>query len=384
MNDTTPNLGAMTRDVRRGLRWILLVWVALFSLSTHAFQGKSNRAVNLPQKTTDIKVPIGIRESLWRKRIPRNNPLSTGKVALGRGLYFDKRLSVNGTVSCATCHDPANAFTDHNAERLFWDGRVGSLEEQAKQPLTNKFEMGMGSDDAVVARLVAIPQYRRAFRLAFKKEGITIDTIAKAIATYERTRLSGNSPFDRFITGNNNAIAEAQQRGWVLFKGKARCIECHTYTPASPFFSDFKFHNTGIAISDKNFESLMNQVKKVQRSDDQAFNLLAHTEGVSELGRYLLTRERKDVGAFKTPTLRDIELTGPYMHNGSQKTLLDVVKFYSRGGEPNSNLDERMRPLNLTDQEINDVVEFLRALTSDDVLRETQSAKPQTRSSVPQ
>ena len=128
----------------------------------------------------------------------------------------------------------------------------------------------------------------------------------------------------------------------------------------------------------------MNQVTEVQRSNDQALSLLTHTAGVSELGRYLLTQQRKDMGAFKTPTLRDIELTGPYMHNGSQKTLLDVVKFYGRGREPNSNLDERMRPLNLTDQEINDVVEFLRALTSDDVLRETQSARPQTRTSVPQ
>ncbi|HAF23803.1 MAG TPA: hypothetical protein DCK93_13000 [Blastocatellia bacterium] len=128
----------------------------------------------------------------------------------------------------------------------------------------------------------------------------------------------------------------------------------------------------------------MNQVTEVHRSNDRALSLLTHTEGVSELGRYLLTQQRKDVGAFKTPTLRDIELTGPYMHNGSQKTLLDVVRFYSNGGQPNSNLDERMRPLNLTDQEINDVVEFLRALTSDDVLRETQSARPQTRTSVPQ
>ena len=395
----------MTTGVRRGLRWILLVCVALFSLPTHAFQSKSNRPINIPHKAIDIKVPIGISESLWRKRIPRNNPVSPVKVALGRALYFDKGLSANGTVSCATCHDPANAFTDHSAvafgvsgtpgtrnaptilnamfsEQLFWDGRAGSLEEQAKQPLTNTFEMGMGSYDAVVARLVAIPQYRTAFRLAFKNEGITIETIAKAIATYERTQLSGNSPFDRFIAGNNTAIAEAQKRGWLLFNGKARCIECHTYTLPSPFFTDSKFHNTGIAISDKNFESLMNQVTEVQRSNDPALTLLTHTEGVSELGRYLLTQQRKDVGAFKTPTLRDIELTGPYMHNGSQKTLLDVVKFYSRGGEPNSNLDQRMRALNLTDQEANDIVEFLRALTSDDVLREAQATTPQTRTSV--
>ncbi len=137
-------------------------------------------------------------------------------------------------------------------------------------------------------------------------------------------------------------------------------------------------------LSNENIERLMNQVTEIQSSNNKALSLLTHTEGVSELGRYLLTQQRKDVGAFKTPSLRDIELTGPYMHNGSQKTLLDVVKFYSKGGERNSHLDERMRPLNLTDQEINDVVEFLRALTSDDVLRETQSTRPQTRSSTPQ
>lgn len=128
----------------------------------------------------------------------------------------------------------------------------------------------------------------------------------------------------------------------------------------------------------------MNRVKEVQRLNDQALSLLTHTEGVSELGRYLVTQQPKDAGAFKTPTLRDIELTGPYMHNGSQKTLIDVVKFYGKGGQPNSILDERMRPLNLTDQEINDVIEFLRALTSDDVLRETQAARPQTRTSARQ
>jgi len=172
-----------------------VICVTLCSLPTRAFQSKSNRAISPPQKPLGIQVPIGIGESLWRKRIPRNNPLSTGKVALGRALYFDKRLSINGTLSCATCHDPANTFTDHNvvalgafgragtrnaptilnamfSERLFWDGRAGSLEEQAKQPLTNEFEMGMGSYDAVVERLIAIPQYRRSFRLAFKNEGI--------------------------------------------------------------------------------------------------------------------------------------------------------------------------------------------------------------------
>jgi cytochrome c peroxidase len=353
--------------------------------------------------------------------------MTPAKVSLGQALYFDKRLSADGTVSCASCHDPANAFTDHSAvaigvsskvgtrnaptilnamfsERLFWDGRVGSLEEQAKQPITNPFEMGMGGNDTVVARLTAIPEYRQRFQRAFRHEGITIDTIVKAIAIYERTQLSANSSFDRFISGDTNAITQAQRRGWVLFRGKAKCIECHSFSTGSPFFTDFKFHNTGIAAKDITFEHLSGLAK--QMTDNESISsrskpinltnnlpasvretqasapLLAHTQGFSELGRYLVTKQLKDIGAFKTPTLRDIELTTPYMHNGSEKTLIDVVRFYNRGGNANANLDERMRLLHLSDEEINDLVEFMRALTSDDVLRQAQSSKPQTRTAV--
>ena len=353
--------------------------------------------------------------------------MTAAKVSLGQALYFDKRLSADGTVSCATCHDPANAFTDHGvlaigvsskvgtrnaptilnamfSERLFWDGRVGSLEEQAKQPITNPFEMGMGGNNAVVARVSAMPEYQQRFRRVFRSEGITIDTIVKAIAAYERTQLSANSPFDRFISGDANAITKAQKQGWELFKGKAKCIECHSFSAASPFFTDIKFHNTGIAANDMNFEQLSglarqiadnerissrskpinltnNPPQSVRQTQDSAPSL-AHTQGFSELGRYLVTKQPKDIGAFKTPTLRDIELTTPYMHNGSEKTLIDVVRFYNRGGHANANLDERMRPLDLNDDEMNELVEFMRTLTSDDVLRRAQSSKPQTRSAV--
>jgi cytochrome c peroxidase len=353
--------------------------------------------------------------------------MTAAKVSLGQTLYFDKRLSAGGTVSCATCHDPANAFTDHSSvaigvsskagtrnaptilnamfsERLFWDGRVGSLEEQAKQPLTNPFEMGMGGNDVVVARVSAIPEYQQRFQRVFRNEGITIDTIVKAIAAYERTQLSANSPFDRFISGDTNAITQAQKRGWQLFQVKAKCIECHSFSAPSPFFTDFKFHNTGIAAKDMNFEQLSETAGQIAegatsssrskainvtnsppaavRQNQEAVPLLAHTPGFTELGRYLMTKQPKDVGAFKTPTLRDIELTTPYMHNGSEKTLIDVVRFYNRGGNANANLDERMRLLHLSDDEINDLVEFMRALTSDDVLRQAQSSKPQTRTAV--
>lgn len=346
--------------------------------------------------------PRGISESLWRKRIPENNPMSSRKIALGQALFFDKRLSIEGTVSCATCHDPAIAFTDARtvsmgtgakvgtrntptilnavfSEFLFWDGRARSLEDQVKHPLLSSFEMGMGSEKGLTNRLAAIPEYRRQFRVVFKSEGITIVTIAKAIAAYERTLLSGNSPFDRFITGNRNAISDAQKRGWELFKGKAKCIECHTHSETNPLFTDFKFHNTGIAALDTLFDKLAASVTKPGETD---VTLLAHSEGFSELGRFAVTRQQADIGAFKTPTLRDVELTSPYMHNGSLKTLIEVVQFYNRGGNANSHLDQLMQPLHLSDDDVNDLVQFMRALTSDDVLKACQTTSPQTRIAV--
>ena len=322
-----------------------------------------------------IQIPIGISESAWRQRIPRDNPLSAEKIALGRALYFDKRLSIDGAVSCATCHDPALAFTDSKAvavgsrdqrgtrnaptilnvifnEIFFWDGRARSLEDQAKHPLLSSFEMGMTSDKELVARLSAIPEYQRQFQRVFKSDGLTIDTIVKAIAAYERTLLSGNSPFDRFITGQKASMSDAQKRGWELFKHKAGCIECHKYSPQSPFFTDFDFHNTGIGAA-------------------------------NDFGRFRVSRKEADIGTFKTPTLRDLELTSPYMHDGSLRTLIDVVQFYNRGGNANRYLDKRVQPLQLTDVEVNELVQFLRALTSDDVLRQCQTTTQQTRAAVP-
>jgi cytochrome c peroxidase len=404
---------------------ILLSYFVLATTSiTTALQSAKSRSTSARSEAFEPRLPIGISRTLWRQRIPANNPMTPAKVSLGQALYFDKRLSADGTVSCATCHDPANAFTDHSSvaigvsskvgtrnaptilnamfsERLFWDGRVGSLEEQAKQPITNPFEMGMGGNDAVVARVTAIPEYRQRFQSVFRSERITIDTIVKAIAAYERTQLSANSPFDRFISGDANAITKAQRRGWELFKGKAKCIECHSFSGASPFFTDFKFHNTGIAANDMNFEQLSGLARQIADNErissrSKPINLtnnlpasvrqtapsLAHTQGFTELGRYLVTKQPKDIGAFKTPTLRDIELTTPYMHNGSEKTLIDVVRFYNRGGNANANLDERLRPLNLNEEEMNELVEFMRALTSDDVLRQSLASKPQTRTAV--
>jgi cytochrome c peroxidase len=211
---------------------------------------------------------------------------------------------------------------------------------------------------------------------------VTIDNIAKAIAAFERTQLSGDSPFDRFIAGDQSAISEAAKRGWDLFNGQARCISCHAWNPSQPFFSDFKFHNIGVAAKDRNFTGLARKARQLissGRNKIQITDELALTEGFSELGRYLVTGQPRDIGAFKTSMLRDIELTAPYMHNGSEKTLLDVMKFYNKGGEINPNLDGGMRPLKLTDPQLDDMVEFMKTLTSDATRRRVQSVKPQTR-----
>lgn len=186
------------------------------------------------------------------------------------------------------------------SEGLFWDGRVDSLKEQAKQPLTNPFEMGMQNDGAIVARISGIREYRQSFRQIFGGNPITIEKIVKSIAAYERTQLSGNSPFDRFVAGSENAVTEAQERGWELFKGKANCVECHTYSNDSPFFTDFKFYNTGIASKAEGFENLSRRAKQVDlRAQSPDMAVLSHDPKFSDLGRFLVTRRNEDIGAFK-------------------------------------------------------------------------------------
>jgi len=413
-------VGSVTRLVLFSLISLTLAFCA------KAYQREFAKRVNASSDV--IKIPLGISKRLWRRRIPPNNRMSPAKVALGEALYFDKRLSVDGTVSCATCHDPANAFTDHGVvavgvsnksgtrnaptilnamfnRQLFWDGRVDSLEEQAKQPLTNPFEMGMLNTAAIVERIRAVSEYEDKFRRAFGDESITIEMIVKAIAAFERTQLSANSPFDRFIAGDKSALTKAQKRGWTLFNNKAKCIECHAFSAVSPFFTDFKFHNTGVVARNMDFDQLARFASEIANAQTASGGdtsntslsavthssntqvetltpLLAHTPGFTELGRFLVTKQPKDLGAFKTPTLRDVELTTPYMHNGSEKTLIDVVRFYNRGGNPNAALDKNMRPLNLSEEEMNDLVEFMRALTSYDVVWRSQGTRPQSREAV--
>ena len=297
------------------------------------------------------RVPAGLSVLV---PVPADNPLTAERVALGARLFFDTALSRDRTVACATCHRPDRAFTDgrpvaigiggrrgrRNAPTLlnraygremFWDSRAGSLEEQALAPMINPTELG-NTHEEIVRRLDASTTYRRLFRLAFGGGEVTIDRAAQAIANFERTLLSGDSPVDRDERHDNrSALTAPARRGRNLFVGKANCIVCHN----GPTFSDERLHNTGVGWG---------------------------REPV-DLGRYEVTLLDEDRGRFKTPTLRDVARTPPYMHDGSVPTLRAVVEFYDRGGTANPYLDARIKPLGLSPSEKTDLVAFLKSLT---------------------
>lgn len=305
-----------------------------------------------------VKVPLGLVDP----EVPQENPMTAAKIELGRQLYFDKRLSVDDTVSCATCHDPKKGFADTEKVGIgiqgklgnrnsptslnaalydlqFWDGRAPSLEEQAKGPIVNPVEMGMPSLDTLAEKLKKIPEYQKAFGEVFEGK-MTADNIVKAIAAYERTLLAGDSPFDRYLYGKEeNAISPAAKRGLEVFREKGRCVTCHEILSSYALFTDNKFHNVGVGMDKPS----------------------------PDLGRFLATKEDKDVGAFKTTSLRSVALTAPYMHDGSEATLESVVELYNKGGVPNRHLDGGIRPLNLTEQEKKDLVDFMKSLTSPEV-----------------
>jgi cytochrome c peroxidase len=275
-----------------------------------------------------LVIPLGL--DLYMP-VPEDNPLTAEKIDLGRTLFFDRRLSRDGSIACATCHDPDRAFSDgraiavgvsgrvgrRNAPALinrgygrafFWDARLRTLEEQVLKPIEDPNEM-----DSTIARAVA-------------RVGLTPDDVSRALASYVRSILSGNSRFDRFINGERAALSADETAGLRVFRGKGNCTACHV----GPNFTDERLHNTGIAVRE---------------------------------GRLI------DVGAgrgdFKTPTLRDVARTAPYMHDGSVETIEDVVEFYDRGGNSNPALDLELRRLRLTAEEKRTLAAFLRALTGD-------------------
>src|SRR5205085_851995 len=278
-------------------------------------------------------------------------PMTTAKVALGRELFFDKRLSADGSISCAGCHAPERAFTDgkpiaegiggrrgtRNSPTLlnamfntgqFWDGRAESLEAQARLPLVNPDEMGNQTYEQIIARLRGEPDYVKKFERVFGG-AITMEAVTKAIAAYERTLVAGNSPFDRYQAGDMNALCSAARDGMILFRGKARCNVCHTIKQglgACPFLSDGNCRNTGVAASVTGFAALSRRAKQVAGNFKPASLAELNKQPDSQLlGRFLVTGNTLDIGAFRTPSLRNVELTAPYLHDGSAATPADVV-----------------------------------------------------------
>jgi cytochrome c peroxidase len=358
---------------------------------------------------------VGVPTELTRTVMPHDNPQTPEKIALGQKLFFDGRLSADGTVACATCHDPARAFTDgrpvsigihgragqRNAPTIlnalynkaqFWDGRVKTLEEQAAMPIANPVEMGQPTLDAAVAKIAGIEEYKEAFPRAFGRP-VNGPDLLRAIASYERTLVSFDSPFDHFIAGDKNAIDDAAKRGWELFNTKARCNKCHALTETkrdATNFTDYDFHNIGIGIIKHDVAALALKAEKLIASGDSAaIDRAAIGTNMSALGRFLITKKDADTAAFKTPNLRNVLVTGPYFHDGSQETLWDVIDHYNKGdGLKNYWLDEDIQPLALTEREIDDLVAFLASLTSPDYkelgVQELKRQRTLSRTSRPQ
>ena len=328
--------------------------------------------------------------------VPADNPITPEKVKLGDKLFHDTRFSSTGEVSCATCHDRKKGFADAlpvsegikklkgtrnaptviNAAYLrtqFWDGREPTLEAQSAQPFLNPVEMGLKDHEPILKIVRTDPEYAELFKKAFGKTGdqITMTEVQKGLGTFQRTLIGGDSPFDRYyFGGDKEAMSPAAIRGFQIYIGKGRCVSCHLIEQTQALFTDNRFHMIGVSANQmpQDLDELSAAVEDVKkRGTDIA--VLSNPK-TSSLGRYAVTRDLTDIGAFKTPTLRNIELTAPYMHDGSHKTLEEVVQFYNNGGRLNESdplpklLSGGIRPLNLTEEQQADLVEFLKALTS--------------------
>lgn len=332
---------------------VLIVTIIFFWRDNTKYAHVNSLLIEEPEV---LAIPLGLPPIPW----PKENPYEQKKAELGRLLYFDTRLSSDGTISCASCHGIPKGFADHkkvsegirgnqgtrnsptviNAayhKLLFWDGRAPSLEDQAKGPIGNPKEMTLADNvhDAhyqCEERVQGIPEYRLIFEEVYGDDDCSIDRIAMAIATFERTILSGNSKFDRYQAGDKSAMTKEEIAGFETFK-RVGCANCH----AGPNFSDGRFHNIGVGMD------------------------AAHPD----LGRYEITKNDKDWGAFKTPILRDVANTYPYMHDGSLTTLEEVIDYYDKGGIPSRNLHPLMKPLHLTDVEKKNLVLFLEALNGE-------------------
>lgn len=384
---------------------LLSLWNAELAVSEEVPKGEHGAAemeyqigqLNQLLPSVDVsKTPEGLDSVIWQAFIPQDNALTPERVSLGRKLYFEKRLSADGTVSCATCHDVTRGFTDQlevsegikdqlghrNApttlnvallQTVFLDGRSPTLEHQAKMPIINPIEMGMPDGQAAVNAIKVDPEYQAAFQKAYGRQ-VNYDDIGRAIAAFERTLIFMDSPFRLFLKGDENAISSEAKQGWILYNEEGRCVTCHPMSPSNPLGTDNRFHNVGVSARHQDFDTLAKQALKALEEDpsEQKLDELALATNMSELGRFLVTKNRSDIGAFRTPLLLNIGITPPYMHDGTVETLWDVMDHYNKGGEANLFLDGGMEPLALTEEEINNIVAFLFSLTDDRFAQENQ------------
>jgi cytochrome c peroxidase len=331
--------------------------------------------------------------------VPADNPMTPAKVALGDRLFHDPRFSATGEVSCATCHAREKAFTDsplqvseginkltgtRNAPTVlnaafnqtqFWDGREPDLEGQSGQPFLNPVEMALPSHQPILDIVKADPEYREMVKAAFgiEPDSVTALHVKQAIASFERTLVTGDSPFDRwYFGGQEDAIDAAAKRGFQVFLQEGRCVSCHTLNENHAVFTDHKFHNINVGflrIEGDVYEMASAYAKAARNKDEVDIDVLTN-KNTSELGRFAVDNQWAGLGAFKTPTLRNIAVTAPYMHDGSLKDLEEVVKHYNNGGalkegDPiNPYLSGGIRPLNLSDEQVADLVAFMKTLTS--------------------
>jgi cytochrome c peroxidase len=329
--------------------------------------------------------------------VPHDNPPTAAKIALGRKLFFDRRLSVNNTMSCAMCHIPEQGFTSNElatpvgvegravrrnsptilnvayVTRMFHDGRESGLETQPISPLVAHNEMANPSMGFVLAKIATLDDYDGRFEAAFGG-GPTVDRLGQALASWQRTLVAGNSPFDRWkFAGEKGAMTEQQQRGFALFNGKARCFVCHTVGDKAALFTDEGFHDTGIGYFNHNVAPGDESPLPVEVAPGVVIPVgRDYLESISEkrepdLGRFEVTRDPADMWRFRTPSLRNVAMTAPYMHDGSLRTLEEVVHFYQRGGIAHDGLDPLLQPIDLSDDDVHALIAFLQSLTSPDL-----------------
>jgi cytochrome c peroxidase len=330
--------------------------------------------------------------------LPIDNPMSPEKIQLGEKIFNDKRFSSTGEVSCASCHDPRKAFGDqlrvaegvqqlrgtrnsptilNSAYSLtqFWDGRSPSLEEQALHPFVNPVEMGLANHEPILETIRGDANYRKDFQkvFGFEADRVQMKQVTMAIAAFERTLVDGNSRFDRWRFNQENTLTEEEIRGFNVFTNQGRCSSCHLIEATTAVFTDQKFSNIGVGINKVNLDDLQRISEEFLRANynhEEVDKKVLSDPLTSELGRFVVTRSLSDIGGFKTPTLRNIALTAPYMHDGSMNTLEEVVEHYNRGGASSDSetinpfLSGGIRPLKLTLQEKSDLVAFMKALTS--------------------